>query len=212
MEAVDSPQAQKSDTIAVKFAKDLTAGLISGGIANYIGHPLDTVKLRMQLSSKRMTTMQVLRKIYKYEGVHGMFKGAVSPLIGRAPVASATYAVNQFTLKMLENSPMNSDLKNLLAGLAAGVAAAPITCPFEHLKVKRQGMRGIAPSYGQIAKTEGFRRMYSGLGCTMARDVPGFGAFFFAYNTAGKVLGTEELKKKGNQNFMVGIHTMIAGA
>lgn len=126
MEGVD-PQVQNNNSMAQKFAKDLTAGFISGAIANYIGHPLDTVKLRMQLSTQNLSTWNVLKKIYKHEGVHGMFKGVTAPLVGRAPVASATYAVNQFTLKLLENSAMSTDLKNLIAGLAAGVAAAPIT-------------------------------------------------------------------------------------
>ena len=50
---------------------DIVAGIMAGIVGNLISHPLDTVKVRMQLSTQgeSIKLMSTINEIYKREGV-----------------------------------------------------------------------------------------------------------------------------------------------
>eukprot|EP01035_Chromulina_nebulosa_P018600 gene18600-24328_t len=62
----------------------LLTGSIYGGTHTLTGHPLDTIKSKMQiqLGYSNMTSVQVASKIYKLDGIRGFFKGCIPPLWG----------------------------------------------------------------------------------------------------------------------------------
>lgn len=95
------------------FMKDLTAGFVSGAISTYVGYPLDTVKVRMQVSglhksaaastgtsSTGSSIAQMMLKIVRNEGVFGLYKGVVSPVIGYAPVNAVLFAANDLSIRI----------------------------------------------------------------------------------------------------------------
>lgn len=50
---------------------DIVSGITAGIAANLISHPLDTLKVRMQLAeAKDIKIWPTIRDIYKYEGVN----------------------------------------------------------------------------------------------------------------------------------------------
>lgn len=66
---------------------DFTAGSISGIAGTFIGHPLDTIKCRIQVNSKVYSnTVVALYKIVKQEKVLGLFKGVIPPLLNQFPI------------------------------------------------------------------------------------------------------------------------------
>jgi solute carrier family 25 carnitine/acylcarnitine transporter 20/29 len=58
---------------------------VSNIVGTAFGHPLDTIRVRMQLEGKHVTLSSVCRETYMNEGARGFFKGMVSPLVGVTP-------------------------------------------------------------------------------------------------------------------------------
>lgn len=62
---------------------DLVSGVVGGGVASFALHPLDLIKIRLQVADsvhhevKYKSTVHAFRTIVATEGVRGLFKGAV---------------------------------------------------------------------------------------------------------------------------------------
>lgn len=48
---------------------DITAGISAGMVSTFISHPLDTVKVRIQLSSGSLTIRQCMKDLHAISGV-----------------------------------------------------------------------------------------------------------------------------------------------
>jgi solute carrier family 25 carnitine/acylcarnitine transporter 20/29 len=74
---------------------DFLAGSISGILGTLIGHPLDTVKCRLQVASKEYSsTLVALAKTVREERILGLFKGVVPPVLNQFPVNAMYYVIN----------------------------------------------------------------------------------------------------------------------
>ncbi|KAM9919574.1 hypothetical protein OXX80_012668, partial [Metschnikowia pulcherrima] len=59
------------------------AGMFSGVTKNAVGHPFDTVKVRLQTSEGRFKgPMDCVWATFKSEGFRGFYKGFTPPLAG----------------------------------------------------------------------------------------------------------------------------------
>ena len=81
-------------------ALSLATGILYGGTNALVGHPMDTVKAKMQAQSGFMhgqgTSMRsVIQRIWYHEGIAGFFRGVVPPLLG-----SSLYRSTQVTLPL----------------------------------------------------------------------------------------------------------------
>lgn len=67
--------------------KNIFVGTFAGITSTLIGHPFDTVKVRVQVQSPGSKVYQgpfdCLLKTLKWEGIGGLFKGVGSPLAGQ---------------------------------------------------------------------------------------------------------------------------------
>lgn len=70
-----------SAVASMQFAVDCIAGCISGVGAVFIGHPLDTIRVRTQTAPHGTSSFMVARDVLKAEGLRGMFRGVVPPTI-----------------------------------------------------------------------------------------------------------------------------------
>ena len=62
--------------------RDLTAGTFGGMLQAITGHPLDTIKVRIQSQNKNALfngPLDCIQKTYKHEGIKGFFKGLSAP-------------------------------------------------------------------------------------------------------------------------------------
>jgi solute carrier family 25 carnitine/acylcarnitine transporter 20/29 len=70
-----------------QWFKDYICATIAGTCGTIVGHPLDTIKCRMQIQSDEYKTMtSSFVKIYKEERFKGLFKGLVPPLLNNLPI------------------------------------------------------------------------------------------------------------------------------
>lgn len=134
--------------------KEGLAALFSGGvygITNALaGHPLDTVKTKMQVikeySGRNMIAS--INLLWKVEGFIGFFRGIFPAMMGSGAYRACQFAVFEAVYTKLDkrNSLFTSaipltaglELRVIIAGITAGTVRAFIECPFEYSKVQRQ--------------------------------------------------------------------------
>jgi solute carrier family 25 carnitine/acylcarnitine transporter 20/29 len=133
--------------------KEGLAALITGslyGVSNAIvGHPLDTVKTKMQVlpEYQAKSMIESIKYLFKTEGIRGFFRGVFPPMIGGGLFRSAQFASFEALYTKLDKDPICSkpipftfglEPRIILGGIASGTSRALIECPFEYSKVQRQ--------------------------------------------------------------------------
>ncbi|KAM7242505.1 hypothetical protein CapIbe_006976 [Capra ibex] len=126
--------------------EDFVAGWIGGAASVIVGHPLDTVKARLQAGSGYGSTLSCIRTVYRRESVFGFFKGMSFPLASIAVYNSVVFGVFSNTQRFLshhrcrepEAGPPRvlSDL--LLASMVAGVVSVGLGTPVDLIKIRLQ--------------------------------------------------------------------------
>ncbi|KAL1139483.1 hypothetical protein AAG570_006467 [Ranatra chinensis] len=79
---------------------------------------------------------------------------------------------------------------HFLSGVAAGVSQSIVCCPLELAKTRLQVQqnnvyKGTLDCLMKMAKAEGPRGVFRGLGVTVVREVPAFGLYFYTYELMG---------------------------
>ncbi len=126
----------------MSFAKmvgvDLLCGSVAGAISALTSHPVDTIKVRVQLSNPKISMAECIRKILKHEGPSGFYKGVLSPMIGLAPVNAFGFAGNEIGKRALKPYNMNENSRLILSGFFAGWMSLFAYVPLEMCKVTAQ--------------------------------------------------------------------------
>ncbi|KAL9836441.1 solute carrier family 25 member 48 isoform 2-T2 [Geothlypis trichas] len=188
--------------------QDFVAGLV-GGIASVVaGHPLDTVKTRLQAGQGYGNTLKCVLTVYRNESLTGFFKGMSFPLASIGVYSSVVFGVFSNTQRFLSQlrhgdpdaAPSLGDMT--LASLVAGVISVGIGTPVELVKIRLQMQtqpytkanaklnstapgspvyRGPIHCLRIILQKEGIPGMYRGNVAMLLRDVPGYCAYFVPY-------------------------------
>ncbi|KAJ2513357.1 hypothetical protein GGI11_004431 [Coemansia sp. RSA 2049] len=226
MEAETVAPAQKQKVVP-KTIVEFAAGTMGGWAQVVVGHPFDTIKVRMQTQPSPAlysSSMDCVRSTIRGEGVAGLYKGVTSPLAGIGFCNAVVFAANGFFQRLLQansSEPLTVSQKAIAGGLAGGVMSF-LNCPVELLKVKLQTQYGAAATPGHRPYTgvvncgvrtfqeRGFSGLYRGLGITILRDIPSFWAYFglyegmksaFVYRRLGVADGS---KSNGLEQFFAG--------
>lgn len=215
-------------------SKNSTAvNLISGGTAGLfealVCHPLDTIKVRMQLHKKGglknpgFITTGV--KIATKEGFAGLYKGLGAVVIGIIPKMAIRFSSYEQYRTLLKDSDGNISTFNIfIAGVGAGVTEACLVVnPMEVVKIRLQAQhhslsdplsapkyRNAAHALYRIVKEEGFAVLYRGVSLTAARQATNQGANFTVYSKLKEYL-TEQHTKNGNDGKIPSWQTSCIG-
>ncbi|KAH8433031.1 putative mitochondrial carrier protein [Aspergillus melleus] len=179
IDSVGSGSARAPVTNSKHDYKGFVAGVFSGIAKLSVGHPFDTVKVRLQTSKDghfRGPLDCVLQTVRK-EGVSGLYKGATPPLVGWMVMDSVMLgSLTLYRRLLLEHVFSKPELRSLvpfarkdpdlltlpsfghgIAGILAGTTVSFIAAPVEHVKARLQ-IQYAADKSG---------RMYSGpIDCT----------------------------------------------
>ncbi|KAF4675032.1 hypothetical protein FOL47_008343 [Perkinsus chesapeaki] len=154
----------------------LGCGVLYGGTSVIMGHPLDTIKTKMQAQPQFQSAgmLRTFRTTILDHGVHGLYRGFLPPFIGSLMFRSlqfASYGVVFASLKdtWFEHTKLGGFLEPrvLVGGLASGLSRAVVEAPLELMKTRRQ----LGSSYSARELTLGFS-------ATTARNVLLLGNFF----------------------------------
>ncbi|XP_025779722.1 solute carrier family 25 member 48 [Puma concolor] len=126
--------------------EDFAAGWIGGAASVIVGHPLDTVKTRLQAGVNYGDTISCIRTVYRRESVFGFFKGMSFPLATIAVYNSAVFGVFSNTQRFLSQhhcrepgaSPSGTLSDLLLASMVAGVVSVGLGTPVDLIKIRLQ--------------------------------------------------------------------------
>ncbi|CAG8182706.1 unnamed protein product [Penicillium olsonii] len=185
-------------------AVNLIAGGGAGMMEALVCHPLDTIKVRMQLSRRATAPGAKPRgfvatgaQIVKKETALGLYKGLGAVLGGIIPkmaIRFTSYEAYKSALADPTTGQVTSKA-TFLAGLAAGVTeAVAVVNPMEVVKIRLQAQHHSladpldAPKYRSaphalftVIKEEGFRVLYRGVSLTALRQGTNQAANFTAY-------------------------------
>jgi len=173
--------------------KDLIAGTVGGACGIVVGHPMDTVKVRLQVDRGYKGITDCVLKTWRLEGPTSFFKGVVAPVLGAAPINAVVFVtyggVMRLATENYGNKLNESELPiyyHGLAGLCAGFSQNVFGTPNELVKIKcqvnrTQNVRSIEMGKRLISKGGLFQGLYQGWWITAARDTPAFGVYFMSY-------------------------------
>lgn len=123
------------------------AGVASGITKSLVGHPFDTVKLRMQTeeTGRFRGPFDCLIKTVKFEGMRGLYKGVTPPLFGwmiMDSVMLGTFSLLKNNIRILFPEFNRNDRliywQNAVSGIGAGWAVSIVATPIELVKAKLQ--------------------------------------------------------------------------
>ncbi|RMZ80926.1 hypothetical protein DV737_g2720, partial [Chaetothyriales sp. CBS 132003] len=217
-------------------AVNLVAGGGAGMMEALVCHPLDTIKVRMQLSRRRTGPgqkkrgfVQTGRDIVKKETVFGLYKGLGAVLTGIVPKMAIRFTSYEWYKDMLSDAQGKiTPGKTFVAGLAAGVTeAVAVVCPMEVVKIRMQAQyhslsdpldvpkyRSAPHALITVVREEGVGALYRGVSLTALRQGTNQAANFTAYSELKKLLTTLQPQYEGGQlpSYQTTIIGLISGA
>lgn len=203
-------------------AVNLIAGGAAGMMEALACHPLDTIKVRMQLSrrarapgAKKRGFIKTGAEIVKKETPLGLYKGLGAVLTGIVPKMAIRFTSFEAYKKLLENKETGvvSGKAVFLAGLAAGVTeAVAVVTPMEVIKIRLQAQhhsmadpldipkyRSAPHALYTVVKEEGFGALYRGVSLTALRQGSNQAVNFTAYTEFKSILQKYQPDLQGGQ-------------
>jgi len=192
-----------------------------GGICTVIvGHPFDTIKVRLQTSDKYNGMLDCAKKTIQKEGVRGLYKGMSAPIAGVAPIFAISFfgfGVGKKLLQQGEEPLTNTRL--FLAGAFSGIFTTSVMAPGERIKCLLQVQQGggeqkysgMIDCAKQLYKEGGIRSIYKGSLATLLRDVPASGMYFLTYEFIKKKVAESAPKDKPASKTREMAGTILAG-
>ncbi|KAI5077536.1 hypothetical protein GOP47_0007360 [Adiantum capillus-veneris] len=184
-------------------AKDYAAGFAAGVSTVIVGHPFDTVKVKLQTQNTEVNTVRYrnaahcILLILKSEGLKGFYKGASSSFVGVALESSVLFgAYSQMRSALQGREGGEPELFSIVPAAAVGGACiSMILCPTELVKCRLQvqvsggGTSSVcAQRYDgpldclrKTIKTNGVKGVFRGGFSTMLRECTGNSFFFTTY-------------------------------
>ncbi|KAK4187512.1 mitochondrial carrier domain-containing protein [Podospora australis] len=185
-------------------ATNLIAGGGAGMMEALVCHPLDTIKVRMQLSRRGRQPGLAKRgfiktgvEIVQKESALGLYKGLGAVLTGIVPKMAIRFTSFEWYKQLLTNKETGvlSGQALFLAGLSAGVTeAVAVVTPMEVIKIRLQAQhhsmadpldipkyRNAGHALFTVVKEEGFGALYRGVSLTALRQGSNQAVNFTAY-------------------------------
>jgi solute carrier family 25 (mitochondrial carnitine/acylcarnitine transporter), member 20/29 len=223
------PPSVNDDEDEITFLHDFIAGGVAGSASVIVGHPFDTMKVRMQTSTTNLSWRQTMR-----DG--SLFRGMGAPLGAAAVINAIVFGSYGFSSRLYDQRWPNLDSNNVqlthdpwqksfCCGAFAGFVQAFIICPLEHIKCRlqtKQNYRGPIDCLQKIVRQHGVQRLYQGWCTTLLREIPAFGLYFSTYDYVKDVVNnylvqlwasdTELLEEDDDAAPRTTTHTWIASA
>lgn len=150
------------------------SGFVYGATSVVVGQPLELVKTLKQSSQARMTYSQIVKDIVKADGMKGLYRGSLAPLIGGSFFRSAQFGCYTNVMHFLKTNTEDQKFFGFLswhvvaAGAAGGLGRGVVEGVADHIKVRQMVKQRWSL---HSLRTE------SGMGVTCFRNVNLFGSF-----------------------------------
>ncbi|XP_058968412.2 mitochondrial carnitine/acylcarnitine carrier protein-like [Pocillopora verrucosa] len=212
---IAAAEPQKKQTRSTSGVKNFLAGGFGGICCVVSGHPLDTIKVRLQTMPQPEPgqkplftgTLDCALKTVRKEGILGLYKGMAAPVVGVAPIFAICFWGFNMGKKLQLKNPTDEPtyFQILTSGFFAGVCTTVIMAPGERIKciLQIQQASGAEKKYAgpsdvvkKLYKQSGIRGVYKGTCATLLRDVPASGMYFASYEFLLNALTPEGKTRK----------------
>ncbi|KAI9004451.1 mitochondrial carrier domain-containing protein [Hyaloraphidium curvatum] len=193
----DAPPSKKLDLPGLK-------SFLSGGFGGMclvaVGHPFDLIKVRLQTAAPGTYTgiMDVVSKAIKADGMLGLYRGVIPPLLGITPVFALVfwgYDIGTRIVRSVYKKPAPETLTTFeisQAGFISAIPATALMAPMERIKVLLQmpnsPYKTIAQATSAAWAEGGISSLFRGTTATLLRDGPASMAWFATYEVVKKML------------------------
>ncbi|KAF1805530.1 mitochondrial carrier domain-containing protein [Mucor lusitanicus] len=157
--------------------KHSIAGAGAGVISSVVTCPLDVVKTRLQNQGignlKYRGTVGTIKRIRLEEGIRGLYRGLGPTVIGYLNTWGIYFTVYDYCKIRWANDDIENDwLAHISSAMTAGIVSTTLTSPVWVIKTRfmTQSVRApgrynsVMEAFALIAKHEGIRGFYKGLG------------------------------------------------
>lgn len=204
---------KKNRTKFQQSCVDVVAGTIAGINVTLVGHPFDTLKVRLQtqptVNPIYSGVVDCFKKTLQWEGFSGLYKGVSSPLIGqmffRANLFLAYGQSKNFLLQMSDNNCL-SNKDYFIAGGLAWLFGTIAECPIDFFKtqmqiqiIKSKTIKDFQPEYTnmkdcfiKIIRMNGFKGAYQGVVPHMMRNLPAGSAHLGMFEVSRKYFAKKD--------------------
>ncbi|KAL0036201.1 hypothetical protein WJX79_007894 [Trebouxia sp. C0005] len=198
--------------------QDLTAGTFAGAASLVVGHPFDTIKVKLQSQPRPLpghqpqyaSAMDAVRKTMAEGGVYSLFRGMSAPFATVAFYNAILFAARGQMESMLahpDGSPLSAKGFSTLPLATATSGTTPGAIHLGDYTGSLQ-YKGPMDVMRQVMRSEGgVIGLYKGLVPTLLREVPGCAAMFAAYEaiklSAAKQQGLSNTNELGKGTLMV---------
>jgi len=180
--------SERRSSATREAALALLTGSLYGGVHTLTGHPLDTIKSRMQMDAvfAKSTAVQVARVMYSQEGVRAFFRGCLPPLWGSMVYRGLMMSGYEYSFTFIEkeygaDSFMKREISPYLplrpivvvSAFFAASCRGVFESPIEYAKVM-----------GQIRQQWVWKDLYRGVGWQMLRTVALLIPIFSSFDVA----------------------------
>uniref|UniRef100_A0A8C4EU77 Solute carrier family 25 member 13 n=1 Tax=Dicentrarchus labrax TaxID=13489 RepID=A0A8C4EU77_DICLA len=168
-----------------------TLGSVAGAVGATAVYPIDLVKTRMQnqrssgsLVGELMykSSFDCFKKVVRYEGFFGLYRGLVPQLLGVAPEKAIKLTVSHCVRKCIDACISLYRFLFAFLSLQAGGSQVIFTNPLEIVKIRLQVAGEITTgprvSALSVIRDLGFFGLYKGSKACFLRDIP-FSAIYF---------------------------------
>uniref|UniRef100_A0A0N4ZCK4 Congested-like trachea protein n=1 Tax=Parastrongyloides trichosuri TaxID=131310 RepID=A0A0N4ZCK4_PARTI len=206
------------------FIKSFIAGGVGGTCTVVVGHPFDTVKVRLQTMPKPAPgekplftgAFDCLKQTATKEGFFALYRGMAAPIVGVAPLFAVYFGGCAIGRKLQQTHPDQemTFIQNFNSGALAGVMTTIVMVPGERIKclLQVQNTSTSAVKYNgpldvvkRLYAEGGIRSIYRGTFATLLRDIPASGAYLSVYEFLKKTFA-------GNNNGQISpMATLAAG-
>ena len=154
---------------------DFIAGTIAGCAGQIVGHPLDSIKTRLQSEalltsssgqSRQTSAYRCARSVYNEGGIRAFFRGLSLPLLSKGFEQSVAFGIKNAVDELLRDGRFleaEPVLRTGLSGAAAGATTATLLTPVYLVKCQLQ----VTPKHGAgslAGPMAAIRNTYSKLG------------------------------------------------
>lgn len=207
---------------------------VFGGLASVIAEsgtfPIDTTKTRLQVQGQvidathhqlryRGMTHAILT-ICQEEGVTALYSGLAPAVLRQATYGTIKFGIYHSLKRRIFKDPKDEKLlPNIGCGVIAGVVSSSIANPTDVLKVRMQtrtgefGQKGLMHCFLSIARNEGVRGLWRGVGPTANRAAVVVGVELPAYDFSKKhLIRTGMFKDNVVTHFLASFLAGLVGA
>lgn len=194
------------------FIAGTTGGM--GGVI--VGHPFDTIRVKMQTQQLYNTYRNPLHcclKVLKSDGIRkGLYKGALSPLIGNTIFKTVNFGVYGNLLEKLEKT---NDYGIIMNSIAAGTISSQvcglILIPIDRVKILLQTHQHLQSINSVISRLTLSKLLKTGFTSTMARESM-FGMTYFPLYQTTKWIVQNATPESDNSFIVSAISGGITGS